>query len=506
MSRIDELNARYQRSSRLIAQGVELVAVGDPRSARVNAAIREVMSLARNESSYLWEDLLGAAKALRWCLLTQPQPLEFNTSLQRRASDVVKEATRLQMVVAPKTEQVLKELAAASDAVLSGDQAVAHILLESIRDVGIESCVVIGANSAAVGGLESWLNPLGVAVRNAGQLVRDQVVIEQGYAVGPPRFFPSSLVTAPMTEALSYLLPAWFGDRSVPSSVLAPYAEGAVRVNARTFTEGDTSEPMMASTENAVEEVDLVPQPVWTAPPNSGRLPRADEVSAHRVLLSGGYAILLDDGDRIRAVDPTQPAGERVAYIDVEAVSRGTYLLLRDGETERRALYDAALELMGAHAHAAAESQARWKGELQSRLNKQGQTVVTAQLAKLGISALDRIEAWTDLTLVRPKSDRDFELLLEWLDIPLHPGFELATDLARKRARASRNITSQLEHAVDAADTSILEREGHIHLEVTDGFRGVFATRVLAVSPHIEFIPRHDARVLIKDRGAKWLE
>ena len=57
------------------------------------------------------------------------------------------------------------------------------------------------------------------------------------------------------------------------------------------------------------------------------------------------------------------------------------------------------------------------------------------------------------------------------------------------------------------ADLSQLDTTGHLSLEVpSEGFRGILATRVLAVSPWTEIVPRHDARVLFEDRSGQWLE
>jgi hypothetical protein len=39
-----------------------------------------------------------------------------------------------------------------------------------------------------------------------------------------------------------------------------------------------------------------------------------------------------------------------------------------------------------------------------------------------------------------------------------------------------------------------------------EGFRDLVAARVLAVSPHAQVIPHHQARVLFSDRSARWLE
>jgi hypothetical protein len=189
-------------------------------------------------------------------------------------------------------------------------------------------------------------------------------------------------------------------------------------------------------------------------------------------------------------------------------VRPGIYLLLRDGETERLALYQAALQLMGPHAAAAVvTAQAEWKDALQARLDKLGRATVVRELAALGVKTLDRVGAWTEPLLARPQSNRDFESLLQWLGVQVHPTYELATALRRKRAQASARIGDQLEEAVAAADMSLLEREGHLRLELQSaGFRGIIATRVLSISPGAEIISRYDARVLRPDRSAKWLE
>ena len=113
----------------------------------------------------------------------------------------------------------------------------------------------------------------------------------------------SSLVTAPVTEGVSFLLPAWFGDRSVPRSAIAPYAEGAIRIEAKAFTVGDASEPEWSAPVEPEDEDAHLPQPVWGSRQSSHREPSSDEVEAHKVLLSGDLAMWLDDGDRILRTD-----------------------------------------------------------------------------------------------------------------------------------------------------------------------------------------------------------
>jgi hypothetical protein len=506
MSRLDTLIARYERSAALTRNGIELDVVGDAVGAHVDSAVRAIVALAREDKSALWDDVLGPAKALRWRLITQPHPARQNRPVQEAADAVAEEAGRLTHIVGKDAQNVLKELVAAAMAVTEHDSAVGGVLLESIEEVGASSCVIVAANNSAAAALESWLAPLGVAVLMKGQLASGGVFVEQAYVLGPPAFFPSSLVTAPTTEQITYLLPAWFEDREIPRSALAPYAEGAIRITGRTYASGDVSKPDAAPPGEPVRGADLMPQAVWSTPAATHGGPGRDEVAAQRVLLSGGYSIMLDNGEWIRAVDPTQPGGERVITLDIGAVREGTYLLLRDGETERRALYDAALELMGGEGPLVEASQTRWKDALRARLEQQGHLAVEHDLNGIGVRTFDRVWAWPDPMLVRPQRDRDFELLLEWLGIPVRPAYGLATKLRKRRAQASANIAAQLEVTVGAADMAALERDGHIHLDIeTEGFRGLIATRVLAISPNSEIIQRRDARVPIKDRSAEWL-
>jgi hypothetical protein len=168
--------------------------------------------------------VLSGGKALRWRLLTQPQPLEFGSAVRAAAADVVAEAGRLRAAVGPPAQHALNELAAAAEAVAAADPIVGGALLESIQEATAGGCVVVAVSGAATAGLESWLGPLGFRVRSAGQLIREQLLVQSAYAVGPPRFFPASLVSAPVTETVNFVFPAWFSDRSLPRSVLA---EGA---------------------------------------------------------------------------------------------------------------------------------------------------------------------------------------------------------------------------------------------------------------------------------------
>lgn len=504
MNSIDTLNQRYAASVGLSRNGIEIVVVGDPAGARFNVAVRRLIGLVKDEAIPFLDDLVGAAKALRWRRITQPQPIAFNPSLRHLTFEVTKHAGRLRGSISDQT--LLDELESSANVLAESDSEVGSVLLSSIEEVGADTCVVIAASRPAAAGLKPWLCEHGVPVLTAGELERDQPEREQAYVVGPPRLYRSSLVTAPVTEAVSFLTPAWFGDRSVPRSAIAPYAEGAIRVEARVFVEGDISGGVIDLPEDSEHEAEYLPQPAWGDRRDSDREPTREEVEARRLLLSGNLAMWLDDGDRIRSLDPDQPVGERVTYTDVPSVRPGTYLLLRQGETERSTLYRAAIARL-ANGDAVDHAQIAWKHLLAERIHAVGYGQVARQLRDAGVKAADRARAWTDPNLIRPASDQDFERLLQWLGTPLQPTFGFATILRKTLYRVSAEIGKQLEAAVVDADLSELAAVGHLGLDIkTEGFRGILVTRVLAVSPFTEIVPRHEARVPFEDRRKQWLE
>ena len=487
----------------LVRYGVEIVAVGDLRGARVHAAVGRLLVAEGQDGPGIWDELLGAVKALRWRLVTQPQPAGFNPGVRESAERVQAEVGRMRGAVVD--DSLLDDVAGAAVSTLEAESPVGNVLLRSIEEVGPNSCVVVAESRLARAALEGWLAPLATNVVTTGELDRARQPVDAMYVVGPPRLYSAALVTAPVASEITFLMPEWIRDHDVPQSAIAQYAEGAVRINARVHTDGEVSELKL---NDAAIVDELRPQPVWGQRISSERRePASDEVSAHKVLLSGGHALWLDDGDRIRSLDPLQPPGERVTYVPVEGVRDGTYLLVRQGETEHGALYQEAMNLLGRMAGVIDRTQQTWKQQLASRLLQHGYRDLVRQLKGTGVRTADRARAWIDPYLIRPLSDRDFQHLLQWLDIPVHPTIEHANALRRKHYQASADIREQLETAVSAADLADLEDTGHLSLEVQSaGVRGILAARVLAVSQFAEIVPRRDTRLPFEDASGRWLE
>lgn len=513
MSVTEWVNQRYEATASLVRNGVEVIVVNDPMGARFNDALNAFVR-SINEGNYsTWESLVSPAKALRWRRMVLPQPRAYNPSLETAVNEVVSESKRLRCAVSDP--DLLDEISSAASSMLDVGSGVGEVLLRSVLEVGASACTVIVASQTSKMNLLSWLGIHGISVMTIGELGRKQMPSEIGYVIGPPRFFRSSLVTSPSVEEITFLTPSWFRDLRIPASALSPYAEGSIQIRARLSYEGENSESGNvvqestlpdASVEKEEEIDDFLPQPVWVGF-GSRTKPGPNEVLARKVLLSGDLAVWLDDGERIRALDPTQPSGERVVYTDVGLVKVGTYLLLRQGTTERGVLYEEALDRLGAAGERVNETQLKWKELLRQRIAYLGYSEVVGRLKRQGLKTIERVSAWQENSLVRPQRNDDFELLLRWLDLAVEPTFSNAGLLRRAIYSVSADIRDELENAIGSADLTELEFHGHFSLDVMQkGIRGIVAARVLAISPHQQFVAWNEARIPFQDRSGHWLE
>ena len=290
MNRIKALNRRYVISSRIdgaSAGPVVVEAIPDPAGARFDQTLRDIIA-ALGEDAVSFEELLSPAKALRWKRLFHAQPVTLDVRLQVLAERVIEQCSLMEGAL---DEQLLEELSKASECVVDTDSGFADELPVWIDDVGPEECVVIVANRSDVIEVREWLQRDGLQVLTARQALSSVLVRSQLYVVGPPIFYPRALVTAPLTDDISYLVPDWFRCRKLPTSSFAEFAEKAVDVKMR-VRESESGE---VANRPAVEQRDVleeyIPQPIWGKMGTSRSVAKSDEVFARKLYLSGGFAM-----------------------------------------------------------------------------------------------------------------------------------------------------------------------------------------------------------------------
>lgn len=508
MNRINGTNSRYATVADLLESRVEIVVYPDPEGSRLNTLFRKLTQNAKDDESTLHAKLTESTKALCWLRITQPQPLQFNGDLVEAAHAVWTDAVLTKQTV-PETafiEQIVS--ASLSLTTSAAETSSRNHILESCEEVGPAECAVVAAGRKAQRGLQSWLRERGISVLTEGELMRSNKCFEQIYVVGPPKFYSASLVTASVSQGVTFFVPNWFRELSLQESVLSEFAEGAIRMTSKVFREHEQEELDPIYEDDLAGDVDLyTPTPVW---PTSGKVTRdlqSKQACARRVYLAGGYAMWLDDGTRIRTLDPRQPQGKRISYEEVPNIREGSFLLLRRGATERETLDPMIRLQMGSAAEQVFRCQSLWKEALTNRLQQHGYHRVARDLTSLGVKAVDQVESWSHGDMIRPRSDSDFKLLLGWLDIPIQPTFKSANLMRTAHYRASAQIRAELEQVALKVDLTALESSGFMDFELDgEGYRGIFAAQVLAISPEYYAVPRSSFRIPTEDSAGKWLE
>ncbi|WP_029253517.1 hypothetical protein [Paraoerskovia marina] len=518
--RIENLNKRFADIASILKYGVEVQLAEDPLGYRYSQAVRTVVRTAKDDDPEVWADVLGAAKSLRSKLLLHPE--EDSRTIAEHVDALRVQITRIRPNLADSA--MLDEALAAAVALRGQQSAVGELLWQAVEDFTAEDCLVVVGSRRAAEAISDWIAPLGARVLTPGDLRREPLSASIALIVGPPRFFHSSMVTSPMTSEVTFIVPNWFGDRSIPTTSLSEYAEKPILVTAReTGPKRPAPLPARASeAEGAAEvqpdETELEPSALWKAPQDGERTPRPDEVRARKVLLSGGYSVWIDAGDRIRSLDPYQPAGENVVYLGVatfrdlspEQLARTEiYLLLRSAtKTQHSYLHERARASLGPTRTLVQETQQSWKSKLRGRIDSWGEQQVVRSLEDHGVQAAGEAVAWTSEEFTRPLRNDDFRLLLDWLDLATDgPEYRNATRLRSAFRSESHKVQTQIGRSVTGGDLAHLKQDGHRLLPAPEpGEPGLTAARVLAVSPHDEIKPRHEVRVLRADDAGRWLQ
>ncbi|BDR52215.1 hypothetical protein KIM372_01220 [Bombiscardovia nodaiensis] len=515
MTSLEWVNTKYRLTSELQQFGVEIDLVEDSTASRIDTLLRQLIQKIGDDVE-AFRDLMDPLKALRWRLLTDIQAIQHNTRVTEAANAVSEKALYFYNAVDKSTQALLDELRKACDLVINNDSPAGGLLLDFIQEVGEDTCSVLTSSTASKDGMKSWLQAAQVntEVYTLGDLLRTGHEIEQIYVVGPPRFYSPALLTSPTSSQISFIMPNWYRDRKLRTSDISEWVENKIIITPRIIAAKETIPTPLpdASDDLSIDETDLLPQPHWEQPTEVDANPGENEVLARKVILSGGYTCLLDDGSKIQTFDPSKPKEDRFPSTKIDAVTSGTYLVLRKDQTEQMNLYEEAIASFGSKANQVIESQNRWKKALQEMLHERGRSAVEAELQKQGVNVSNRVQYWTEPALDMPLRSQDFRALLHVLGINEQPSYTFAKQLHNKRLQLGQEMRRSLKSEVEEGGRealNVLESNGMLELSSQDKrFRDMVVIRVIAISPNYQLVARQKTRTLFKDDTAstKWLE
>lgn len=444
--------------------GVYLSPVRDAVGAEFAWRVRAVDLEPGSDQSSPSSVFQRAARQLRWVLGVDPVPLEDGGYAAARVGELRSAYSQLAGNVGAETQRAMDAVVASLSQLTRKYTPLGLALLEDVAELGSDSMLIV-PRSAAIPAVESWLTaelgPGAPRVRSAAAAALDQDVVWSSIVcLGPPRTYDSgdryqlnALVAGGMSETLEFLYPSWLQTFSEPTPRLTRGLIGSIDDTIPVFwarvtpirgeSGSDTVEPTME------EDIDWVDVDIDV------------ELDAHHGSLADAVRVDLADGshffveaaaERITTVN-SDSGTWRVEFRRLSELGVGDIVAVQMHASETTELRKLAFAILGDEASVVRESQFDWKAKLVDLGQAQGWKYVGEQLSSSGVHAYAQARHWVSETMIRPRRNQDFELLLSVLGFPEQERRAIV-DHARRLLGAvhiaARRLSLQLEAAIQA--------------------------------------------------------
>lgn len=516
MNQLELTNMKYHIQKNLRGRSyssIEIYMVSDKIGADIDSALRKLIVETEHDED-IFSQLISKVKILRWHALTSIQPRKYNPKIDDCLDLVLAEAAHLFPGVDSSFHECIQALTTTCKSAQDCDSPLGDLLIDSIREIGDESCLVLTQRGSLREEVSNWLADFNVAAKVAvpGELVRIDHEIEQIYVVGPPVLFPASILYSSISSSLAFIMPSWFRDTALPKSHFDAQSEGGGNFKTTIRHIGIVDSNVTVTNQEAFEERDMLPQPHRGAWDRENLQSCHDQVKARRLLLSRGYMCFLNDDEQyVRSFEPTESPNSRLVNISPGSIGVGTYVVIRKNQSGSCILYLNALKNLRSDREAVIASQTKWKTKLKERLAEEGSLAVQSELAELGVTAFKQVSEWLDPSLSRPKHLRDFKLLLEYLNLEEKPYYTNANRLYDERISIGQTVRHQLEEELEHLDDKSISQlilNGYMELSSDQpDIRNLIVAKIIAIGPY-EDISRQETQKLLKqpDNDWQWFE
>ncbi len=329
--------------------------------------------------------------------------------------------------------------------------------------------------------------------------VRGSRCLHQLVVVGPPRWFPEDIFSAPRALRIDVVNYSWFRDRweahqLFEKSLLPkqPKAETTTAVHEdEEAGEGDVLGP-----EDMIPVANLA-QAVAQLGHGGTDEGGEDAVEAQGYYLAGGMAVFLETDEKasVLSLDLNEDDQHRVKRVKVGDVEPGTYILLRTAGGGDY-IVPVADEIMGDRSSEARTYQRTWKAKLRAVVEQRGLANTCRLLAAEGCQRAyeQNVKNWMWARNIHTETRADFQTIMRIT------GLEAAADeywrqmefITHAHMKAGMLIRRRLFKELARADLRKLERYGRLDIALP-GTSAVSLTafRIEGVAASVEMVPLH---------------
>ena len=433
----------------------------------------------------VWRSLIMPMRRYRFDISAAPLPFDYLGSESSKGM-----ITRLErnLTICEQLNPDLVESGRRLLAMLSTLTGVAHNpLLARLREIHeaspIEHAVVVVKEPRLIQMVTAVLKKeillCSLRATSVGELL-GAPCFQRLFIIGPARWYPDYVFTAPRGRRIHLLKYAWLVDEWKPTAAfLTEHGKSNVSgMTGRLIT--TLSDASTSAVSSVLDPAEVLPRIDWDAlmhrigreegETHGGSVEEVEYVDARLFLLEGDTAVALDCDESAKAtvVDPDQVDqvdGSPIRRIPVLSVEPGMFILVRtQGGGEYIA--EVADTIMGSHAPVARETQRRWKSLLRTAVITSSTSHVVSQLRRLGGKRPNDINVrnWVSYRTIRPQDASDFGAIMRMIGLgdQIDDYWATMSMIDSAHRRAGHRIAKSLLKEVTSSDLSQLSSVGRI--------------------------------------------
>lgn len=302
----------------------------------------------------------------------------------------------------------------------------------------------------------------------------DQIIV-----VGPSRWFPESLFTAPRASQIDILIFDWVNDRWFPKNVFVSQ-HGNTNQSTRNYISLEEYE-----TNN--RGGDINPETLLTIVDKTSSLSsvlsndddwdKYESVEAVCVFLEDDWAVLIEgsEGSKTLVIDPDEDKDNRIVRIPVKAIRSGMFILART-KGHGDYILSVADKIMGTQANKAREYQKHWKELLRNYVRKNDLLKTSIDLLDLGSNLANEINVqnWMSSRSIRTQNYDDFVAIMKLvgLEDQVQEYWAMLKGINRAHLKAGFEIRKLLLEQVKDLNMEVLQKQGKMDFKLSSDDEG----------------------------------
>ena len=327
------------------------------------------------------------------------------------------------------------------------------------------------------------------------------------FVIGPARWYPDYVFTAPRGREIHLLKYAWLVDDWKPTAAFLIGRRKSKPTDIAERLVTALSDESTSAVSSILDPTELLPRIDWDALKHRiGKeeddsdglgMEQLEYVDARLFLLEDDKAVALDCDESAKAtiVDPAEADRSPVQRIPVLSIENGMFVLVRtQGGGEYIA--EVADAIMGRHAAMAREAQRQWKSLLRTAVTTSSTSHVSSELQRLGGKRPNEtnVRNWMSYRTIKPQDYSDFRAIMHLVGLGDQIDHYWATMgmINSAHRRAGQRIAKLLLKEVRTSNMGRLSLVGRMDFTLQDVAAGTLsALRVHGFHNETVSVPVH---------------